>query len=876
MNDSGTNERQLVQRAVQRPILVVGFVGVTLPMLGRFLPDDSVVYVDEPDVSRKRGLPEKVAEIPFVRNLIEWEYGLPGKADEFFHAHPDLRPLAVVPAVEYATPFVARLAERYGLPGAGLGAAELMRDKALLRQVTAAAGILNPASARVRDVADVRAFLHRHPGPVVLKPANRQASVGTQVVRDPEQLEAAWASCQVQDEGIFTPDRPFEPAMLAEQYVDGEEFSVEALVRDGQPLFANVTGKQLFPGPRPVERAHIVPADLDAARSRRLVAATEAVLAATGFRDGVVHCEWILSGERPYLVECAGRMPGDGIVDAIDRAWSVELLRAYYDLLAGRSPAPLPDEPAGAAAVRFLLAGPGTVTGVQGVDEAAGSEGVFLAAVTAQPGDRLAELRSSWDRCGIVMAAGENPRQALRRADAAADLISLDIQLHVQRDEQPDGGAEVREHPSPGTLLVIGSGLKTYREYLIAPIRRRAQAAGLEMVLLNNLNPTWQRDYFDEIVVANLFDSQVLRDTARAVASRRRVVALMCWDEPLVLDAGLLAAEFGVPGLSAAGVRGCRDKQRTRQALTEAGLHQPRFELTTTVEEALVAAGRIGYPVILKPRAMGASIGVVLAQDESQLREAFRVARSASEVDPGPYRASALVEEYADGPEISIDGAVHAGEYLPMFVARKHSSEPPWFEEVGHLVDAADPLLGDLELISVLARAHKALGIEDGITHTEVRLTDRGPLIIEVNGRLGGDLIPFLGRVATGIEPGEVLFDVSTGARPRLDPARRRVAGIRFGYPEKDCVLRAVHLPQSAPGLVKAAPMAQPGTTLRLPPGGYLARHSFVVCSADDPQTCLDRLDGAAAAVRLESDPVGPPERKAAFEMPAGLLDHDE
>jgi carbamoylphosphate synthase large subunit len=431
---------------------------------------------------------------------------------------------------------------------------------------------------------------------------------------------------------------------------------------------------------------------------------------------------------------------------------------------------------------------------------------------------------------------------------------------------------------SRGTLLVIGSGLKVYREYLVAPICARAREAGLEMVLLNNLRPTWQQEYFDEVVVANVFDSEVMGRAAREVAARRDVVGVMCWDEPLVLDAGLLAAEFGVPGLSARGVRGCRDKELTRAELTAAGLHQPGFGLTTTVEEAREVAGRIGYPVVLKPRAMGASIGVVFAADATELDAAFGVALAASEVDPGPYRASAIVEEYAPGPEISIDGAVHKGEYLPLFVARKYSSDHPYFEEVGHTVDAADPLLDDKELMRTLARAHQALGIEDGITHSEVRLTGRGPLIIEVNGRLGGDLIPFLGRIATGIEPGEVLFDVATGQRPDVAHTRRAVAGIRFGIPQGDCVLRSVRVPSpgEAPGLVAAAPMAEPGTTLRLPPGGYLARHSFVVCEGDDLAGCQDRLAAAAALVELDTGPVGPADPQAPFAMPAGLLDVDE
>ncbi|WIM95002.1 ATP-grasp domain-containing protein [Actinoplanes oblitus] len=843
-----------------RPVLVVGYVGVTLAAVARFQAAGSVIYVEEPDVIRKRAVRAHLDGVPFVNDLIAWEYLRPGAADEFFDAHPGLDPVAVIPAIEYATTFAARLSERYGLPGAGLRAAEIMRDKLTLREVTRAAGIVNPASAEVTGPDDVTAFLAGRTGPVVLKPANRQASVGTEVIHDPGDVAAVWERCGRQDEGIFVPDRPMDVRMLVEEYVAGDEYSVEMLVRDGVPLFTNVTGKQLCPGPRPVELAHVVPADLPPEVAALLGSHTTGVVAATGFGTGIVHCEWILTDGTPYLVECAGRLPGDGIVDLIAAAYRMDLLRSYYALMSGADvTAGLPRRAAGGAAVHFVTAAPGLVEQVSGVEDARAVDGVFLVQVTAGPGDRVPALRSSWDRAGIVMATGADGGEALRRARTAADLVRVDTRPATDR----------------GTLLVIGSGLKVYREYLVRPIRRRAEEAGLDMVLVNNLRPTWQSEYFDEIVVADVFDTRTMRDAVDRIAARRRIVALMCWDEPLVLDAGLIAAELGVPGLSEAGVQGCRDKQRTRAELTAAGLHQPAFGLTHTVEEARATAARIGYPVVLKPRAMGASIGVVLAADESELDDGFRVALSASEVDPGPYRACVIVEQYARGPEISVDGAVHKGEYLPMFVARKQSGEEPYFEETGHLVDAADPLLADRDLMRVLALAHRALGVEDGITHTELRLTAQGPLIIEVNGRLGGDLIPFLGRTATGIEPGEVLFDVATGQRPHLTPTRRVVAGIRFGYPEQDCVLRSVTVPAAAPGLVTAAPMAEPGALLRLPPGGYLARHSFVVCEADDTATCLDRLAAAAALVQLTGDPVGPPDGQTPFAMPAGLLDVD-
>ncbi|MEU0791397.1 ATP-grasp domain-containing protein [Amycolatopsis sp. NPDC005961] len=431
-------------------------------------------------------------------------------------------------------------------------------------------------------------------------------------------------------------------------------------------------------------------------------------------------------------------------------------------------------------------------------------------------------------------------------------------------------------NPNPGALLVIGSGLKLYREYLVRSVAARAREAGLRLVLINNLKPTWQHEYFDDITVVNVFDHVLLTETARELATHYSVAGVLCWDEPLVMPAAELAAEFGVPGLSIPGVHGCRDKHSCRVRLTAAGLPQPGFHLAVDLHDARAAVTRIGFPVVVKPRALGASMGVSLARDAGEFDAAYRVAHEASLVGDEPYRGGAIIEGFADGPEISIDGAVHKGEYLPMFIARKSTGMPPFFEETGHLVDAGDPLLRDEELLRVLTEAHRVLGVENGITHTEVRLTTNGPVIIEVNGRLGGDLIPLLGKTATGIDPGSVLFDVATGQRPDVTPTRSGVAGIRFGYPDHDCVVHSVEVPWDAPGLVMASPMVEPGTTLRLPPGGYIARHSFVACEAGDAETCRQRLAHAASLVEVDAVEIEPPPAGTTLAMPAGLLDVDE
>jgi biotin carboxylase len=379
--------------------------------------------------------------------------------------------------------------------------------------------------------------------------------------------------------------------------------------------------------------------------------------------------------------------------------------------------------------------------------------------------------------------------------------------------------------------------------------------------MLDAAEPTWQSRYLQGSTLVPLVDvKRLIPDVdgliaaAQEVAATRGVAGVFTYDETLVNAAAHIAEKLGVPGMSVNGAENCRNKHRTRTVLTEAGFVQPRFAFVTDLAEAEKAGAAFGYPIVVKPRGMGASIGVLGVHDPSELAAAFAVAEGSSHDGNPSYEGGALVEEFLDGPEISIDGAVCRGRYHPLFVARKEVGLAPYFEETGHVVHAADPLLADADLMRMLADAHQALGIQDGMTHAEVKLGRRGPAIVEVNGRLGGDLIPYLGKLATGIDPATVAADVATGIAPDVTPSVRRAAGIRFLYPPRDGTVNAITLPDdnSVPGLVRAAAMVPPGTLLRLPPNGYISRYAHLICVADSPPLVRKALDEAVAQTGLD------------------------
>jgi biotin carboxylase len=360
-------------------------------------------------------------------------------------------------------------------------------------------------------------------------------------------------------------------------------------------------------------------------------------------------------------------------------------------------------------------------------------------------------------------------------------------------------------------------------------------------------------------VLPSTIDGPAMAREALRVNESAPIDGVLCWDEGRILAASQVAAALGLPGGDPATIWRLRDKAQTRARLATSRVPQPRSVAVKTLPEALAAADRVGYPAILKPRGLGASLGVVRVDDPTELRANFAFTRDTLAPDPVVYASDqpVLVEEFVSGAEVSIDSVVVHGTVTPLFLARKVTGYPPYAEEVGHYVDAADPLLADPVFTSVVQETHSALGFRDGWTHTEYMITADGPVLIEVNGRLGGDLIPYLGMLATGVDPGLVAAAAACGRAVTSRPTRRRVAGIRFFYVDRDDTtidaisFRASELPAT---IDRAITVARPGATVSPPPKGTVwGRIAYATAIADTIATCGAALDAAEAALQVVS-----------------------
>ncbi|APS23948.1 phosphoribosylglycinamide synthetase [Streptomyces sp. Tue 6075] len=400
---------------------------------------------------------------------------------------------------------------------------------------------------------------------------------------------------------------------------------------------------------------------------------------------------------------------------------------------------------------------------------------------------------------------------------------------------------------------MVGGGGQLWREYVLKSV-----ADSYDLWLFAPKAPTWESRYLRGNTIVDTLDAFESIESAVRLAESVEVAGVLCYDEIRVPVAAMMAEELKLPTANAEGVLACRDKYLGRQALAAAGVAQPVSRAVASLEEAREVAEAIGYPVVLKPRALAASVGVVRADGPEALESAYSEAAAAYFDEIPRDRAWVLVEEYLDGPEISVESVCRNGRVTPMFVARKALGFAPHFEEVGHTVSADDPLLHDPAVRRVLQEAHTALGLDTLVTHTELRLTRTGPRLVEVNARLGGDLIPYVARLATGVDYGMVAAALAAGAQPDVTPVRTASAHVQFLYPEYDLDVTSLTVEEELPaGVHEVRLMAEPGRRLRLPPRDHVAgRYAYVVTTGASPEGCADALHAAKPLVHLAGTPV--------------------
>ncbi|GHH87122.1 carboxylase [Streptomyces sulfonofaciens] len=301
-----------------------------------------------------------------------------------------------------------------------------------------------------------------------------------------------------------------------------------------------------------------------------------------------------------------------------------------------------------------------------------------------------------------------------------------------------------------------------------------AARAGFDLVLLPwkalDLDPA---DLPDPVVSCLFLDTEA--DMAGAVRAledlhaREGFEGIMACSELAVPLVARVARSLGLVGLDEETALVVRDKSLMRERLRDAGLPVPGFVALGAPEEWQRARG-LRTPLVVKPATGYSSFGVVRVDDaddlEATVHQVWKL--SGGELGYGGDGHTVIVEEYLDGPEISVESLVHQGEVRVCAINYKGEMPGPYFEEVRFRSPAPLPpdVLADVE--RQVVAAHAAFGVTTGATHTELRLCrGTGPFVLEMGARIGGGgFLHHLVQASSGIDFAAEALRICAGRRP--------------------------------------------------------------------------------------------------------------
>ena len=330
---------------------------------------------------------------------------------------------AIVPVDDAGVIIAALASDSLGLPHNPPAAAAATRNKEMMRFLLSKAEVPQPQFAVVARGEDPRAAAAALGFPLVFKPLTLSGSRGVIKVERPEQLPTAI------ERVLDIAGRAGEDGgrVLVEQFVAGPEVALEGMLwRGALEVLAIFDKPDHSDGPYFEETIYVTPSRLGTALQDEIGRVAQAAVAAIGLLEGPVHAELRVDRGRPSVIEVAGRSIG-GICG---RALNFGLLDTSLETLILRHALgrrrPLSRTSNASGVMMLPIARTGTLTSIEGLEDAGRVEGIDAIEITAPIGTHLQAVPEADRYLGFIFATGPVATEvvaALKKAHSLLDIV---------------------------------------------------------------------------------------------------------------------------------------------------------------------------------------------------------------------------------------------------------------------------------------------------------------------------------------------------------------------------------------------------------------------------------------------------------------------
>ena len=308
-----------------------------------------------------------------------------------------------------------------------------------------------------------------------------------------------------------------------------------------------------------------------------------------------------------------------------------------------------------------------------------------------------------------------------------------------------------------------------------------------------------------------------------------------------------VAKELGLIGVSEETAIKATNKADMRLAFSENGVASPFSKKVSSRGEFDEVAKGFEGKFIIKPADNSGSRGIFLIENIEDAAADYEYSRKFSR------GGDVVVEEFMQGPEVSVELLAANGEYYVLQVTDKLTTGAPHFVEIGHSQPSSLPK-DDIEKIKNLAiDAAKAVGIENGPGHAEIILTKDGPKMVEIGARMGGGCITtHLVPLSTGINMTKATIQIALGEKPDITEKYEKGAAIRFIIPPIGTIkeISGVEDALAISGVEVVEIQCEVGQTVGELESGA-SRIGYVIAQADNPQKAIEICEQALKQIKI-------------------------
>ncbi len=389
-------------------------------------------------------------------------------------------------------------------------------------------------------------------------------------------------------------------------------------------------------------------------------------------------------------------------------------------------------------------------------------------------------------------------------------------------------------------VLILGAG--TMQE----PAIDSAHELGYDVVVFDGNSDAYCKHKCEEFYVIDLKCTEEIVSKALELHNKNPISAVFTAGTDFSFAVSSVAKECNIYAHSIEAAKNASDKIIMRTCFEKHGVPSPKFfeiDTSTTKNKIKDFTETLQYPVVVKPCDNMGARGCRLVRDSDELESAIDDAIKYSRTN------RAIIEEYMEGPEFSIDALVFNNEITITGFADRHIFYPPYFIEMGHSMPTNIDAKHYKELIETFVQGIRALGLHHGAAKADIKLTHKGPMIGEIAGRLsGGYMSGWTFPYASGLNLTKEALLISLNQEPVLLHAGRKkifknVEGfVVYDYCcNKHCVERAWI---SIPGKVHAVtlgsnehvqnifPRLSPGDIATFPENN-VQKAGNTICTAD-------------------------------------------